>query len=386
MAEDTSLQSQFFQESLDILSNAEEIVLHLEQHGFDQEQVHSLFRLFHTLKGNSNMVGEEEINSLTHALESEFDLLRTGKRELDETLLQLTFEVIDTLNAVCQEGDSGDYVAQMQDLSQQLQAIGSANSKSSAKKSTENGSKSSNETGTAEEAQDIAPRSSRAARVPASQPDIQIGFSEWKPILQSFYKCEALSEKLKDVKEDLPEILMDLGMEAIDLRSSAEEIDESTSQSTSQELVRIAIYIEKFTATLAREQFSYNDISYELLFVLCEDFKRIMWEQLYFTGAMAYKKIATMEELNRIEHAIKPEDKMWIIDLAFTSANSVRSNDFFSRMTQIKAKMKVPLVFISPHSRYYQKAADLLDQALGGFTRIAGTIEDGVKMYILSEE
>ncbi|SRR6056297_65859 len=382
MAEDTSLQSQFFQESLDILSNAEEIVLHLEQHGFDQEQVHSLFRLFHTLKGNSNMVGEEEINSLTHALESEFDMLRTGKRELDETLLQLTFEVIDTLNAVCQEGDSGDYVAQMQDLSQQLHAIGSGNSKSKTKSSA----KTSTETGMAGKAENTTVRATRSGRVPASQPEIQIGFSEWKPILHSFYKCEALAEKLKGTKEDLPEILMDLGMEAIDLRSSAEEMGESTSQSTSQELVRLAIYIEKFTATLAREQFPYNDISYELLFVLCEDFKRSMWEQLYFTGALAYKKIATMEELNRIEHAIKPEDKLWTIDLAFASANSVRSNDFFSRMAEIKAKVDVPLVFISPHSRYYQKAADLLDQALGGFTRIAGTLEDGVKMYILSEE
>ena len=390
MAEDTSLQSQFFQESLDILSNAEEIVLHLEQHGFDQEQVHSLFRLFHTLKGNSNMVGEEEINSLTHALESELDQLRTGKRELDETLLQLTFEVIDTLNAVCQEGDSGDYVAQMQDLSQQLHAIGSGNSKSktkaSAKTSAETGIEPSAETGMAGKAENTTARATRSGRVPASQPDIQIGFSEWKPILQSFYKCEALAEKLKGTKEDLPEILMDLGMEAIDLRSSVEEMDESTSQSTSEGLVRLAIYIEKFTATLAREQFPYNDISYELLFVLCEDFKRNMWEQLYFTGALAYKKIATMEELHRIEHAIKPEDKLWTIDLAFASANSVRSNDFFSRMAEIKAKVDVPLVFISPHSQYYQKAADLLDQALGGFTRIAGTLEDGVKMYILSEE
>src|SRR6056297_167484 len=120
MGQDTSLRAQFFQEALDILSNAEEIVLHLEQHGTDQEQVHSLFRLFHTLKGNSNMVGEEEINALTHALESEYDQVRTGKRALDENLLQLTFEVIDTLTAVAQEGDSQDYIQQMQAKAQEL--------------------------------------------------------------------------------------------------------------------------------------------------------------------------------------------------------------------------------------------------------------------------
>src|SRR6056297_1659509 len=123
MGQDTSLLAQFFQEALDILSNAEEIVLQLEQHGTDQEQVHSLFRLFHTLKGNSNMVGEEEINALTHALESEYDQVRTGKRALDEDLLQLTFEVIDTLTAVAQEGNSQDYIQPMQAKAQELKTI-----------------------------------------------------------------------------------------------------------------------------------------------------------------------------------------------------------------------------------------------------------------------
>src|SRR6056297_845409 len=123
MGQDTSLRAQFFQEALDILSNAEEIVLQLEQHGTDQEQVHSLFRLLHTLQGNSNIVGEEEINALTHALESEYDQVRTGKRALDENLLQLTFEVIDTLTAVAQEGDSQDYIQQMQAKAQKLKNI-----------------------------------------------------------------------------------------------------------------------------------------------------------------------------------------------------------------------------------------------------------------------
>ncbi len=395
MAEDTSLQTQFFQEALDILSNAEEIVLQLEQHGSDQDQVHSLFRLFHTLKGNSNMVGEEEINLLTHALESEYDQVRNGKRRLEDSLLQLTFEVIDILNAAAQEGDSSDYVPQMQNLVRQLSETsrggpapeGPAPEEVEASKATETielDQEKSPEPSrqVAEKEGPVEEKSSAASRVPASQPENQIGFSTWKPVIRSFYRCEERAQKLKSSKQDLPELLMDLGMEAIDLRSNTDEMNNSAVSLISQ----IAVYLEKFTATLAREQFPYNDISYELLFVLCEDFKKALWKQLYFTGALAYKKIATMEELNRIEEEVPEGDKLWIIDLAFASSNSTRSSDFFSRMIQIKRSIHVPLVYISPLSHYYRKAADLLDQALGGFTRIAATIEDGVKMYILSEE
>lgn len=370
MAEDTSLRSQFFQDSLDILSQAEDIVLQLEQQGSDKEQVHSLFRLFHTLKGNSNMVGELEISSLTHALESEYDQVRNGKRELDPTLLQTTFEVIDLLNAVCQEEDSSDYTGHMDQLTQQL-----------SRPETGGGSGAKTETAVGAGGSPMPEKPSGAAAQQVT-PTAEVGFSVWKPVLRSFYTCRQVSEQLPEAKEDLPDLLMDLGMETIELRS----LTADPKHSGLHTLAHTAVYLEKFSATLAREQFDYNDISYELLYVLLDDFKRSMWQQLYLTGAIAYKKIATMEEMNRIEQEISPEDQLWVIELAFASSSSARSSDFFSRMVQIKRSMDVPLVYISPHSQYYRKASDLLDQALGGFARIAGTIEDGVKTYILSEE
>ncbi len=380
MAEDTSLRAQFFQDSLDILADAEEIVLQLEQHGADQEQVHSLFRLFHTLKGNSNMVGEEAINSLTHALESEYDQVRNGKRELDAGLLQITFEVIDLLNAVCQEGDSTDYTGHMGQLTEQLDGLGKVKGQAAKVQAP---SQASQET-PAPKPEQVFSLDSPSAESSTSRDtqSVQAGFSEWKLILRSFYACERISEELAEAGADLPDRLMDLGMEAIELRSLVEDSD----QPRFNLLTQIAVYLEKFTATLAREQLDYNDISYELLYVLLDDFKRSMWQQMYLTRAIVYKKVATMEEMNRIEQEIGTEDKLWVIDLAFASSSSARSSDFFSRMVQIKRTLKVPLVYISPHSQYYRKAADLLDQALSGFTRIAGTIEDGVKMYILSEE
>ncbi len=388
MADDTSLKTQFFQDSLDILSDAEDIVLQLEQQGSDPEQVHSLFRLFHTLKGNSNMVGEEEINSLTHALESKYDKVRNGKKELDAELLQCTFEVIDLLNAICQAGDSGEYKGQMNQLTQQLDSLYKEDSPAAhatARAEPQSKAQTEPEPGSPEQVLSLGDGSTALAAGPGSPAptqQVQIGFSEWKPMLRSFYKIEGLSEELRRAGDNLPDLLMDLGMETIDLRSFTEDSD----QPRFNLLTKTAVYLEKFTATLAREQIEYNDISYELLYVLLDDFKRTIWQQLYLTHAVAYKKIATMEEMNRLEQQIESDDQLWVIDLAFASSNPARSSDFFSRMVQIKRKISIPLVYISPHSQYYRKAADLLDQALGGFTRIAGTIEEGVKMHILSEE
>jgi two-component system, chemotaxis family, sensor kinase CheA len=377
MAEDTSLTTQFFQDSLDILSDAEEIVLQLEQHGADQEQVHSLFRLFHTLKGNSNMVGEVQISSLTHALESEYDQVRNGKQELSPMLLQTTFEVIDLLNAVCQEGDSRDYTGPMNQIAQQLSQLGkSRNSGASKSAGAENSSG-----GPASQVLS-SDSSGQPAAVVQDTHAVEVGFSVWKPILRSFYTCQQVSEQLSEGNEELLDLLMDLGMETIELRS----LTEDQNHPRLHMLAKTAMYLEKFCATLAREQVDYNDISYELLYVLLDDFKRSMWQQLYLTRAIAYKKIATMEEMHRIEQEMGTEDQLWVIELAFASSSSARSSDFFSRMVQIKRSVEVPLVYISPHSQYYRKASDLLDQALDGFTRIAGTIEDGVKTYILSEE
>src|SRR6056297_2146322 len=196
MGQDTSLRAQFFQEALDILSNAEEIVLQLEQHGTDQEQVHSLFRLFHTLKGNSNMVGEEEINALTHVLESEYDQVRTGKRLLDENLLQLTFEVIDTLTAIAQEGDSRDYIQQLQAKAQELKNIsGTAaapqtgeqtkrtTSVTEAAHREEQSHTSEKQTSGSLSASGSQALGSQARRVEKSfQNVIELGFSLWKPV------------------------------------------------------------------------------------------------------------------------------------------------------------------------------------------------------------
>ncbi|MDG3008242.1 chemotaxis protein CheA [Paludisphaera mucosa] len=72
-------------------------LLRLEQDPADAKALAEAFRMFHSIKGASVVMGFESVNRLTHVLESLFDQLRTKKRELDRPVLDLTFRCLDEL-------------------------------------------------------------------------------------------------------------------------------------------------------------------------------------------------------------------------------------------------------------------------------------------------
>jgi len=372
MSEHGTLLSQFFQEALDLLAEAEEGILELEQYGKNDERVRSLFRTFHTLKGNSNMVGEGEISTVTHALESEYDKVRSGKRELDSALLQLSFEVIDVLTAIAQEGASTDYLDNLRELSERLQAGGLVEEagKVSPSRAREAGA---DQPGATEDHRALS-----GTAMPSPEEARRTSFSLWIGMLRHFYRVRDIYDSIRKGEGELFEQLMDLGMESIELRSESEKLPEAVS--------RPAAYLEKCAATFAREEIPYNEISYELLDMLLKDINRGIWQELFLSGALVYKKIVTMEELGQLEKQLRDDRKLWIIDLAFSSSNIRRSNDFFTKMAELNKKIEVPFIFISSHSGYYRKATALLDLTLGGFPRVAKDIEEGVKLYLAREE
>lgn len=396
MAQSNSLLSQFFQEAVDLLTDAEEILLELEQYGEDQEKVRSLFRLFHTLKGNANMVGEEAISTVTHSLETELDRVRSGKAEMDPDLLQYSFEVIDVLNAIAREENSKDYLEQLEELTDRLHSSGEAGNARQAASPQEAGNARAAATDSIENAnpadstrqvdqrqgdqqgRDIPLMSFVGAQIPSSGGVKEPSFSLWKNLLRHFYRFRDLYDKIQREDGDQYELLMDLGMVSIELRSEAGELSEVIHKET--------VYLEKLVATFAREEILYNEISYEILDVLLGDINRGIWEELFLNGALVYKKIVTMEDLNQFGEKLKDDRKLWILDLAFKSSNLRRSNDFFAGIAKLNRSLKVPFIFISSKTEYYRKATALLDDALEGFPRVAGDIEEGVKFYLARED
>lgn len=74
-----------------------ETLLRLEEGAGNETALRDAFRLVHTVKGSSTMMGFDAVKDLTHHLETFFDLLRSGKRPLDRPFLDLCFRSLDAL-------------------------------------------------------------------------------------------------------------------------------------------------------------------------------------------------------------------------------------------------------------------------------------------------
>ncbi len=78
------------QEADDLLELLDESIIKLEQDSHDEELLNDIFRVAHTLKGSSGMLGLDDMTHLTHAMEDLLDRVRKGE-------LAVTPELVDAL-------------------------------------------------------------------------------------------------------------------------------------------------------------------------------------------------------------------------------------------------------------------------------------------------
>ncbi len=88
-------QAKFIEEANDLIASLEKTLLSLEQNTGDKNLVEKVFRVMHTLKGNSSMFGFEKMGAVTHHLETIYDFIREGKRPVTKDLLSVTFTSLD---------------------------------------------------------------------------------------------------------------------------------------------------------------------------------------------------------------------------------------------------------------------------------------------------
>lgn len=69
----------------------------------DQEQMNVMFRAAHSLKGLAAAFGFDNIKELTHRMETLFDQVRMGKRDLTSESFETLFQVFDRLKSLVQE-------------------------------------------------------------------------------------------------------------------------------------------------------------------------------------------------------------------------------------------------------------------------------------------
>ncbi len=86
----------FLEECFEGLEAMESGLLHLDE-GTDLEEINTIFRAAHSIKGGSAAFGFDHISGFTHVMETLLDELRDGSRQVDKTIVDLLLASVDIL-------------------------------------------------------------------------------------------------------------------------------------------------------------------------------------------------------------------------------------------------------------------------------------------------
>lgn len=98
-------QEIFIEEANDLINQLEEKLLQLECEPTDLNLIDTVFRIMHTLKGNSNMFGYKHLGEITHHLENIYDAIRSHKLDVNRTILDITLLCIDHFRNLIEDQD-----------------------------------------------------------------------------------------------------------------------------------------------------------------------------------------------------------------------------------------------------------------------------------------
>lgn len=96
----TQFQQTFFDESLEGLDDMEANLLQLEVGAVDNDQINSIFRAAHSIKGGSATFGFSQIAGFTHVLETLLDEMREGKRDVTSETVDALLQSVDILRSM----------------------------------------------------------------------------------------------------------------------------------------------------------------------------------------------------------------------------------------------------------------------------------------------
>ena len=90
-------QQRFVDEAIEYFDSLESNLLSLEQDPTNQSLIGEVFRIMHSLKGSGAMFGFDLLSSVTHDLESLYELVRNGDLPLNSSILSFTLQAVDVL-------------------------------------------------------------------------------------------------------------------------------------------------------------------------------------------------------------------------------------------------------------------------------------------------
>jgi len=107
---DKNLLIGFIAETRDRLDSADQHLLILESNPGNEDSLHGLFRIFHTIKGDAGVLSYNEMAELSHVTEDLLSIVRSGNMVFSPILLNLVFESTELLRNLT---DSLEYAVSM---------------------------------------------------------------------------------------------------------------------------------------------------------------------------------------------------------------------------------------------------------------------------------
>jgi two-component system chemotaxis sensor kinase CheA len=100
---DAELVEEFISDAREQLENIEQGTLALEKNALDQEVIRTLFRAFHTFKGNAGFLDLTAVSQLAHMLESLLDEARENRLQINSAIIEIILKSRDTLQEFVDE-------------------------------------------------------------------------------------------------------------------------------------------------------------------------------------------------------------------------------------------------------------------------------------------
>ncbi len=112
MIDDKELIAGFIEEAQQHLSNVEPDLLEMEQHlgEVEKEVVNRIFRAIHSIKGAAGFFGFQNISTLSHEMESLLSLMREGKMQITEDVIDVLLDGVDLMNTMVNDVASSEEV------------------------------------------------------------------------------------------------------------------------------------------------------------------------------------------------------------------------------------------------------------------------------------
>ncbi len=89
----------FFEEATELADGMEATLLSLDLQAVEVEDLHTLFRAAHSIKGNAGTFGYPAVAAFTHTLESTLEPVRQGARPMTSELLELMLQGVDLIRS-----------------------------------------------------------------------------------------------------------------------------------------------------------------------------------------------------------------------------------------------------------------------------------------------